>query len=155
MLLTIGSEDLCSVRFFDGEIVILNTEKFMCDNLLSQRGAISKQLETLYGTSIKVSIVHTEDIKNVPEQFTPLTPQPAQELAFVPVIPSVNGNAIHNVDEKTIRRIGTEDDTQTIIRPATVATNGTRILSPERTPLENTIVELFAAKKFLLVQSKN
>lgn len=151
--MAIGSDDFCSVRFFDGEIVILNTEKFMCDNLLAQRAAIAKQMELFYGTSIKISVVHSEDIQNLPEQYVPIAaPAVTQEIASVPVIPAPNGNGVHNVDEKTIRRIGAEDDTQTVIRPASVVTpaNTIRNGTADRTPLENTIVELFGAKKIPL-----
>ncbi len=82
--LCLGTKEVCAVRFFDGEVLILNTEQFMCDDLNARRVPFGVQLEKFFGSAVRIKVVHSSNISALPDQSADGAEQnnsSAQELA--------------------------------------------------------------------------
>ncbi len=148
--LSLNSREFCSVRFFDGEILVLNSEKFMCDDFNARRAPLAAQLEKFYGSSIRVRVVHTQDI------YGHVVEEAAPQSSVSEAIPVAAGEESESVNKGTTEAARASSDqgvgqTEVVSAPSLSAQ---KELAPgERLPIEKTLVELFGAKKIPL-QSK-
>lgn len=141
--MALQSEEFCCVHFFNGEVLMYSCEKFMCDDLTARRAVLSKLLEQFYGAPVKVTVVYAEDISSLSQQVISAPPIAVREV-------SASSEDVKNVFEGSIRRIS-EDDTPTVPPVSTAAHKpAAKSNGSERLPIENTIIELFGAKKIPL-----
>ncbi len=133
--LGLSTRDLSSVRFFEGEILILNSEKFLCDELNARRAPLSSQLEKFFGNSIRMRIVHTQDIHQA-------------QSALEQEDESGVGASVKNVPA-TAQTSSSNSSAATHTAPSHNHGNAAQS-NGEKLPIEKSLVELFGAKKIPL-----
>ncbi len=135
--LSFNSKEVCSVRFFDGEILVLNSEKFMCDDINARRAPLGTQFEKFFGSSVRVRVVHTQ---NIHEQVAESDSDSSDLSASTPAAPT-SSSANTTASPSSAAALAASDASTSLSSNSTAS---------DRLPIEKSLVELFSAKKIPL-----